>query len=202
MRYPKSLLVLASTVFVLVAAGTPPAPPMSGASTLDGRFNVRSFGAKGDGVTIDTAAINQAIDAAAAAGGGTVVFPAGSYLSYSIHLKSHVTLHLDSGSTLIAAEPSADLAQGYDAAEPNPGTDQYEDFGHSHWQNSLIWGDVLVDIGITGPGKIFGRGLSRGNQVRFDPAPEVRAANPKIDTALPASHAQTSAQLKPGPFGT
>src|SRR5580704_4666117 len=51
-------------------------------------FDVTAFGAKGDGKAIDTPAINKAIEAAAAAGGGTVVFPAGTYLSYSIHLKS------------------------------------------------------------------------------------------------------------------
>jgi polygalacturonase len=168
-------------------------------------FDVKSFGAAGDGKTLDTAAINQAIDAAAAAGGGTVVFPAGNYLSYSIHLQSHITLHLDSGATIVAAEPSADLSQGYDAPEPNPGTDQYEDFGHSHWHNSLIWGEGLTDIGITGPGKIFGRGLSRGNAVRFDVAPEVRAAaaaaNTKIDNALPAGAREAAAAQKSGPFG-
>ena len=55
-------------------------------------YDVRAFGAKGDGQTIDTAAINAAIEAAAAAGGGTVYFPAGTYPSYSIRLKSHVAL--------------------------------------------------------------------------------------------------------------
>src|ERR1051326_1500242 len=104
-------------------------------------FNVRDYGAKGDGAAIDSPAINAAIDAAAAAGGGTVFFPAGSYLSFSLRLKSHLTLYLDSGATIIAAEPPADLSAGYDAPEPNPGIDQYEDFGHSHWHNSLIWGE-------------------------------------------------------------
>jgi polygalacturonase len=167
-------------------------------------FDVKTFGATGDGKTLDTAGINKAIEAAAAAGGGTVVFSAGNYLTYSVRLKSHVTLQLDNGATIIAAEPSADLAQGYDAPEPNPGTDQYEDFGHSHWHNSLIWGEDLTDIGIVGPGKIFGRGLSRGNAVRFDPAPEVRAAagGERLDTALPQSARDEIAKLKPGPFGT
>ncbi len=61
-------------------------------------FNVRRFGAKGDGANIDSPAINRAIDAAAAAGGGTVIFPAGVYLSYSIRLRSKVGLYLDHGS--------------------------------------------------------------------------------------------------------
>src|SRR6266704_4353957 len=66
-------------------------------------MNVRQFGAKGDGATTDSPAINRAIDAAAAAGGGTVFFPAGVYLSYSIRLKSNITLYLDHGATIVAA---------------------------------------------------------------------------------------------------
>ena len=58
-------------------------------------FDVRSFGATGDGKTVDSMAINAAIEAAAAAGGGTVVFPAGMYVCFSIRLKSFVALFLD-----------------------------------------------------------------------------------------------------------
>ena len=78
-------------------------------------FDVRSYGATGDGRTIDSPAINKAIDAAAAAGGGTVYFPAGTYECFSIHLKSHITLSLGSGSTIVADEHTADLSTGYDA---------------------------------------------------------------------------------------
>ncbi|HYM94282.1 MAG TPA: glycosyl hydrolase family 28-related protein, partial [Chitinophagaceae bacterium] len=67
-------------------------------------YNVKDFGAKGDGISLDTKAINDAIDAAANAGGGTVYFPAGTYLSYSIHLKSHISIFLDAGSVLLAAD--------------------------------------------------------------------------------------------------
>ena len=72
--------------------------------TSGGEYDVRTFGAKGDGKTVDTPAINKAIDAAAAAGGGTVLFRAGSYLCYSIHLKSNVGLYLDHGATIVAAD--------------------------------------------------------------------------------------------------
>ena len=83
-------------------------------------FSVRTFGAKGDGATLDSPAINRAIDAAAAAGGGTVHFPAGVYLSYSIRLKSKVGLYLDHGAVLLAASTPLDGVStgGYDAAEP------------------------------------------------------------------------------------
>ncbi len=123
-------------------------------------YNVKDYGATGDGHSIDSPAINQAIEAAAQAGGGTVFFPAGTYLSYSIRLRDHIGLHLDHGSVILAAEPTED--QGYDAAEPNPWGDlRYQDFGHSHWHDSLIWGENLEDISITGPGLIHGKGLRR-----------------------------------------
>jgi len=125
-------------------------------------FDVRSFGAKGDGKSVDSHAINKAIEAASANGGGRVFFPAGSYLCYSIHLKSKVNLYLGPGATIVAAEPPASGAgQGYDPPEPMQ-WDKYQDFGHSHWHNSLIWGQDISDISILGPGLIWGKGLSRG----------------------------------------
>ena len=122
-------------------------------------YNVRNFGAKGDSAVIDTDAINKAIEAASAAGGGTVWFPAGKYLSYSIHLKSNITIFLDNGAFLIAANTVEGQA-GYDAPEPNA-FNMYQDFGHSHWHNSLIWGEDLENITITGTGWIIGTGLQR-----------------------------------------
>lgn len=124
-----------------------------------GTFDIREYGATGDGETLDTAAINQAIEAAAEAGGGTVWFPAGTYLSFSIHLQSNIRLHLDAGATLLAADPADGQGQ-YDLPEPNE-WDMYQDFGHSHWQNSLIWGIGLENVAITGTGTIDGKGLTR-----------------------------------------
>src|SRR5262245_13933115 len=81
-------------------------------------YDVRTFGAKGDGQTLDTEAINKAIEAAAAKGGGTVYFPAGAYLSFSIRLKSNIALYLDAGATLIVADPNQHKGK-YDLPEPN-----------------------------------------------------------------------------------
>jgi len=121
-------------------------------------FDIRRFGAVGDGQALDSPAINRAIAAAVAAGGGTVWLPAGRYLSFSIRLYSRVALHLDAGAVLLAADP-ARHGGTYDLPEANP-HDLYQDFGHSHWQNSLIWGDGVTDIAITGPGLIDGAGLT------------------------------------------
>jgi polygalacturonase len=131
-------------------------PPVAGS------FDVRTFGATGDGKTLDSPSINKAIEAASAAGGGTVLFPAGNYLCYSIRLKNDISLYLDAGATIIAADPPAQGAGGgFDPAEPNE-WDKYQDFGHSHFHNSLIWGDGLGNIAILGDGRIWGRSLSRG----------------------------------------
>jgi polygalacturonase len=129
-----------------------------------GQFSARQFGAKGDGASIDSGSINRAIDAAASAGGGTVLVPAGVYLCYSIRLKSKVGLHLDHGAVILAAPTPVDgmASGGYDEAEPQGAWEPYQDYGHNHWHNSLIWGEGLDGVSITGPGLIWGKGLSRG----------------------------------------
>ena len=132
-------------------------------------FNVRAFGATGDGKTLDTDAVNRAIQAAAEKGGGTVTFPPGQYLCFSIHLKSFVDLSLASGCVIIAADgPGPGDKFGYnggayDPPEPKTAWDAYQDFGHNHWHNSLMWGEDLHDFSITGSGLIWGRGLSAGH---------------------------------------
>jgi polygalacturonase len=133
---------------------------------VSGIFDVKNFGAKGDGTTIDTPAINRAIEAANAAGGGTVRFPAGTYACYSIHLKSNVALHIEQGATILAASTPNEgtTTGGYDAAEPNTPWEDYQDYGHNHWHNSLIWGESLNDVSILGSGLIWGKGLSRGDR--------------------------------------
>jgi polygalacturonase len=140
----------------------------TGRDENQGTYGVRSYGATGDGKTLDTQAVNRAIDAAALAGGGVVLFPAGLYLCFSVRLRSEVQLHLLPGSTLVAADSpkpgdTAGYSGGvYDAAEAVTPWDAYQDYGHNHWHNSLIWGEDLHNVSITGPGMIWGRGLSNG----------------------------------------
>jgi len=140
------------------AAAKKAAPAPMGQS---GVYDVKDFGATGDGKTIDSDAINKAIDAASAAGGGTVRLPAGTYASYSIHLKSNITLELGAGATLLAADPPA-TGGGFDPAEPKTEWEPYQDFGHNHFHNSLIWGENIENVAIVGTGLIHGKSLSKG----------------------------------------
>ncbi|MEU4215655.1 glycosyl hydrolase family 28 protein [Actinoplanes sp. NPDC026623] len=145
-----ALSVLAISATLIVADGD---------ASAAGTFNIRDYGATGNGSSNDTPAIQRAINAAAAAGGGTVRAPSGTYKSSnSIHLKSSITIQLDAGATIIGASGT-----GYDAPESNP-FDQYQDYGHSHFHNAMMWGDRLTDIAFTGSGTIDGGGhLITGN---------------------------------------
>jgi polygalacturonase len=161
-----------------------------------GFFDVKSFGARGDGQTLDTPSINKAIDVAAAAGGGTVFFPAGNYLSVSIHLKSKIALYLDQGATIVAADTAPGVA--YDSPEPNE-WDSYQDFGHSHFHNSLIWGENLENISILGPGRIWGKGLVRhGNQSRTKAQNDALGSTPSDPRAGPFGYPNPRDAVEPG----
>lgn len=146
------------------------------ASAKPSVFNVRDFGAVGDGIHIDSPAIDHAIDAAAKERkGGVVVLPAGVYSCYSVHLKSNVTLRFEQGAVVKAAPVTK--TEGYDEAEPNDS--RYQDFGHSHWHNSLIWGENLRNVTLEGSGLIDGNGvLTRGGQRKN--ADDITTANKAI----------------------
>jgi len=127
-------------------------------------FDIRAQGAKGDGATPDTAAIQAAIDTCRDAGGGQVLFPAGRYLSGTIHLRSGVALHLDSGARLTGTTNLAHYAQ------PTPPAFMPE-AKWGKWHRGLILGENVEDVAITGPGTID------GNKV-FDPTGEERMRGP------------------------
>jgi polygalacturonase len=111
-------------------------------------FNIRNYGAAGDGQALDTPAIQAAIDACAQSGGGTVYVPAGNYVTGSLFLKSNITLFLDAGATLLGSQETAD----YPAI-------------NSRWEGAtrkahapLIGGDDLENIAVVGRGTIDARG--------------------------------------------
>ncbi len=128
------------------------------------RFDIRERGAKGDGLAADTAAIQKAIEDCAEAGGGQVRFPAGRYLSGTIHLRSGVTLHLEAGARLIGTTNLAYYAQ------PTPPAFMPE-AKWGKWHRGLIVGENVEDVAITGLGVID------GNKV-FDPTGEERMRGP------------------------
>lgn len=123
-------------------------------------YNVKDYGARGDERSLEGGFINKAIAAAAAKGGGTVYFPAGKYLTGSIRLQSNITLLVDQGAELVAAPVSAE--NGYDEEETGS-TNGFQDRGHSHWHNSLIWGERLHDVSVIGSGLINGTNLYKGS---------------------------------------
>ena len=124
-------------------------------------FNIRDFGAVGDGTNLDSPAIDRTIAAAEHAGGGTVYVPAGTYLSGSIHLQNNIHLLIDAGATIVGAPQSSNA---YDPAEPFDGK-AYQDAGHTYFHNSLIWGENLTNVSITGRGMINGGGLEHDSTV-------------------------------------
>jgi len=138
-------------------------------------FNVRDYGALGNGTNLDSPAINQAIEAAAVGGGGTVLVPAGTYLSGSIRLKSNIHLVIDTGARIMGAPQEMNA---YDPEEDFAGP-AFQDGGHTYFHNSLIWGENLTNVFITGNGMIQGSigvtnedgrdrsiGLSRGDGIQ------------------------------------
>jgi hypothetical protein len=119
-------------------------------------FNVLQFGAKGDGKSKDTAAIQAAIDAAGKTG-GTVIFPGGNYVSGTLRLKSSVTLYLGPGSTLTASPEKAD----FDAYE-KLGYETFSDEETAYFHHALIAGEGLENVSVGGEGTIDGNRNQRG----------------------------------------
>jgi polygalacturonase len=111
-------------------------------------FDVRGFGAKGDGATLDTQAIQSALDACGNAGGGTVLFPKGTYLSQPIQLRTQTTVLLEAGATLLASPAHSHfLREGGDWLKARS-----SDF------IPFVSGRDLTNIAITGQGTIDGNG--------------------------------------------
>jgi len=112
-------------------------------------FNVREFGATGDGKNFDTIAVQKAFDACGEAGGGTVMFPAGTYLSKPLTLRTKTTVQLEAGVTLLASTNQGDFMKvPGDWLKAGSGSDFIP----------FISGKNLVDVTFTGRGTIDGNG--------------------------------------------
>jgi polygalacturonase len=155
-------------------------------------YNVRDFGAVGDGTTLDSPAIDKAIAAAAAVGGGTVLVPAGTYLSGSIHLQSNIHLLIDAGATILGAPQNLNA---YDETEPFPGI-AFQDGGHCFFHNSLIWGENLTHVFITGHGTINGGGLERDPKILDEMCGYKHFPTPNTKTFPPVRSGNKAIALK------
>ena len=112
-------------------------------------FSVRDFGAAGDGKVKDTKAIQEAIDVANKAGGGTVYFPAGKYLSGTIFLKDFVTLCLEANAVLLGSTDTTDYPKTFP---------QFRSYTDTYVSQALIFAENQKEIAITGKGTIDGQG--------------------------------------------
>ena len=128
------------------AIDTPPTPAV-----------VHDFGAVGNGTTLDTHAIQHGIDTLAHQGGGTLLFPPGTYLTGSIHLRSHVHLELAPGAVIKGSPNDADY-DPYELLTFENDSDKETSFFHF----ALLWGEDVEDIAIIGKGTIDGNRTKRG----------------------------------------
>ena len=139
-RFPYGLLL---TVYLAGVLMISPAP--AGGADLPGVYAVKDFGAKGDGKTFDTVAIQSAIDKASKSGGGKVVLSPGTYLSGSLHLKSHVEFILEKDATLLGSASRSDYVRG----------DRF----------ALLLADGQEDLMVSGTGTINGQGRALAKDV-------------------------------------
>jgi hypothetical protein len=141
------------------AEGARPKPSASNDDLGARVYNIRNYGAKGDKTTVDTAALQAAIDACTADGGGTVLVPAGTFTIGTVELKSNVTLHISAGGTLLG---SGDGKQ-YHAVDAIPlhGDTTLND---GNW--ALLFAVNAKNVTIEGPGTIDGQGAQFHSAVR------------------------------------
>ncbi|MBN2505522.1 MAG: right-handed parallel beta-helix repeat-containing protein [Verrucomicrobia bacterium] len=166
----RSLAALAWAVVTLgVAAVASAAEPAGG-----GVFEVRDFGAVGDGIALDTAAIQRAVDACAAAGGGQVRLSPGRYLSGTVHLGSDMTFWLEAGATLVGTTNLGDYAH------PTPPAFLPE-ARWGKWHRALLLAVGARNLTLAGQGTID------GNRV-FDPTGEERMRGPHAFVFVSCAH--------------
>ena len=131
-------------------------------------YNIRDFGAKGNGKSDNTEAINRAIAHCNEQGGGVVVVPAGRYLSGTIHLKSNVELRLEKDAVLLGIEDPKRYT-GYVCRRE--GFEKYKVAYAEYWNHTFILGVGCKNVAITGDGVIDGQHI-------YDPEGEAHFRGP------------------------
>ena len=133
-------------------------------------YNIRKYGARGDGAALDTTALQAAIDACHQDGGGTVLVPAGTFQIGTVELKSNVTLHIAAAGTLLG---SADGKQ-YHAVDAIPLTGD-STLNDGNW--ALLFAVNATNVTIEGAGTIDGQGAKFHSAVRGTPPPSGLGGN-------------------------
>ncbi len=134
---------------VFLAVGALPIQNVIAAQDTNHVFNVKKFGAHGDGKTLDTTPIQLAIDAAGKAGGGVVLLPPGTYLSGSLEIKSHVELRVETNATLLGSTSHLD----------------YKRLENPKFAYALLLADGCKDISLSGGGTIDGQGRALAKDI-------------------------------------
>jgi polygalacturonase len=148
----KPILALLIAVMLALLAGLDAA-----AASQDRVFNVREFGATGDGVTLDTKSVQAAIAACHANGGGIVELPQGNYHVGTLEMLSNVTLKLNDGATLLGSQTIGDYAAAVGGLAEEPA-----------FQKCLIHAENATNVGFQGAGTIDGRGGMRAFPIKVN----------------------------------
>lgn len=149
-----------------------------------GTFNVKEYGAVGDGVSLDTNALQAAIDACGANSGGTVLLPSGTYLTGTLELRDNVTFHLAADAILLGS-------QNIDHYAPGELGDDY------HFRHCLIYARNVKHISLEGKGVIDGQGAFFPCVSRQDSIPAFRGEVPHQLGNKPITHSQQRPYVRP-----
>ena len=141
------------------------------AAQSPGMLNARDAGILGDGKTLETAAIQKAIDGLSASGGGTLYFPPGAYLTGTLRLRDNATLHLEAGAVILGSDDLADYP---------PVTVPFPTMNDAFYRHALIYAEDARNIAITGRGRIDGQGGAEGLRRKSTKAPERYMNRPSV----------------------
>lgn len=175
--------------FKLVVSGGPNEGDSNTAKFYSGKFNAKLAGVKGDGMTDDTDAVNDAIGYLNSLGGGTLLFEGGIFNVRTVILQSNVYLYIHQDATIAAIRggngpettyfSSKAYRSGTSATDPGPYRDPEnyltkQDVGHAYFKNSMFFGERLDNLKIIGNGRITGNDILQTSDKVMNNAPDLR----------------------------